>query len=410
MCYTEGMEGRPIYLVVTQHFPAPGNWRGAFVLDFVRAVMRTRRFEVRVMVPGRGEDFTVEGVKVWRFRRRALRSAVLPFLFRRWNRAAFFGCLKRMGVEPERVAVCHAHGVFMGDYALALKARSPGALAVLHHHDLASFGIHLGVLRHVRWHQRRLYGQLLALHGGMDAHVFVSARAARAFLEMPLPGGVLTADYRRSLACVAGLPAPQVRRALVLFNGVDGRLFAPNARRRGGAGFVMGCVGNFVEGKDQAVLLRALAGIRAQLPEGWRLRLVGSGPERGACERLVRELELEQQVSFEAERAHGAMAAFYAELDLFVLPASFEAFGCVFAEAAACGVPVIGCIGQGLEEWTGAGYPGLVRPGDAAALGARILDFVRAPWAPPEPPAIDAEVPRFLERLLGAEKRKGAGA
>ena len=41
---------------------------------------------------------------------------------------------------------------------------------------------------------------------------------------------------------------------------------------------------------------------------------------------------------------------FYNTLDLFVLPSKYEAFGCVYLEALACGVPFIGVEGQGIED------------------------------------------------------------
>ena len=41
---------------------------------------------------------------------------------------------------------------------------------------------------------------------------------------------------------------------------------------------------------------------------------------------------------------------FYNQLDLFVLPSKYEALGCVYLEALACGVPFIGVKNQGIED------------------------------------------------------------
>ena len=38
------------------------------------------------------------------------------------------------------------------------------------------------------------------------------------------------------------------------------------------------------------------------------------------------------------------------ESDIFVLPSWYEALGCVYLEAMACGVPAIGCRGNGIDE------------------------------------------------------------
>ena len=83
-------------------------------------------------------------------------------------------------------------------------------------------------------------------------------------------------------------------------------------------------------------------------------------------------------VRFEREMPHERLADFYRSLDLFVLPSSNESFCCVYAEALACGVPVMGCRGIGFldellteadkQKW-------LVPPHDAAALADRILKW-----------------------------------
>ncbi len=399
------MGALPLYLIVSQHFPVAGTWRGSFVADFAEAVRRAGRFDVRVLVPGEGEDETHGGIPVYRFGRVALRSAIAPFLFRKRNRAIFLRKLAEVGIAPAQVAVCHAHGVFMGDYALALKAENPGVLTALHHHDLASFGLMLGVLRHCWLNRRLLYPSLLALHNALDVHVFVSSLAEQSFRATPDGSWSVFKPYRDVLRGLAGLPSPEVRRAIVLPNGVDRSRFHPPEARRTGAPFTIGFVGNLIPEKDPLTLLQAVAGVRSDLPEGWQLLLMGTGAELGACVRFIRRHRLEGNVRFVPERAHAQMPGFYASLDLLVVPSIFEAFGCVYAEAGACGVPFIGCLGQGLSDWVGATSPALVPPRDPQALGARIVQFLREPWSPPAPPDIDQAVPRFLDELM-AEERK----
>lgn len=400
MWYNRGMDERPIYLVVTQHFPSPECWRGSFVYDFVRALMRTERYEVRVLVPGpgAGADYEIDGVRVHRFSRLALRSAVLPFLFARRNRTHFFRCLERIGAALERIAVCHVHGVFPGDYAVALKARAPQVMTLLHHHDRSSFGLRLGVLRHFWPHQALLYRQLLKLHAAMDAHVFISRAVRDSFLETPHPRDCFCADYRRCLRGFSLFPSPKIKRAIILPNGVDGDLFYPtkSAQRHP---FTIGCVANFFECKGQLILLQALNAIRDHLPRGWRVRFIGTGPERAACEAFVLEEKLSSHVTFESERHHAELPDFLRSLDLFVLPSVFEGFGCVYQEAAACGVPFIACEGQGIADVLPDGAPELVAPNHAGALAEKILQFLHAPWPPAKPVLIDDAVGRFLKEL-----------
>ena len=73
----------PIYIVVTPFFPSPETWRGAYCYDFVKALMRTGKYDVRVFVPGNGADYDYQGVHVYRFPVKYLPSNVFPVLFRR---------------------------------------------------------------------------------------------------------------------------------------------------------------------------------------------------------------------------------------------------------------------------------------------------------------------------------------
>lgn len=392
------MDERPIYLVVTQHFPSPECWRGSFVYDFVCALIRTERYDVRVLVPGKGKDYAIDGVRVTRFPRIALRSAVFPFLFAPLNRRIFFETLTRIGADPARVAVCHAHGVFQGDYAVALKRRVPQVMTLLHHHDRSSFGLRLGVLRHFWPHQALLYRQLLKLHAALDAHVFISRAVRDSFLETPKPRDCFCSDYRRCLHGFSRFPSPVIRRAIILPNGVDGDLFYPT-RLAQPHPFTIGCVANFAECKGQMVLLRALQGIRDHLPHGWKLRFIGTGPLRAACEQYVLEEKLSSHVTFEAERHHAELPDFLRTLDLFVLPSFFEGFGCVYQEAAACGVPFIACEGQGIADVLPPGAPELTAPNHAGALAEKILQFIHTPWPAAKPVLIDESVSAFLKEL-----------
>lgn len=395
----------PRYLIVTQHFPSPESWRGSFVFDFACALLRTGRYRVSVFVPGPGVDYTLplpaplQGeLTVHRFPRRALRGFILPFRFARCNRAAFLQRLSDLAIAPEEVAICHAHGAPMAEYPLALKALNPRIRTLLHHHSLDDSGLAQGLLRHVAPHQRLLYRAFAPLHAQIDEHVFISRAAERAFRAIPDGQWSAWADYRRSMRCLSGLKPLTLRAASLLPNGVDPTRFhpAPAAPHP----FTLGCVANFVPLKGHLTLLRALALAAADLPADWRLRCIGTGPTRRTCERFIRRTPaLRGHVTFEPERDHSALPDFFRALDLFVLPSIFEGFGCVYAEAAACGIPFIAYAGQGTDDWVPSGHPALVPPRDPAALAERIRQFLRAPWSPPAPPTLDAALAAWLPHL-----------
>lgn len=397
------------YLVVTPFFPSPETWRGAYCYDFVRALMRTGRYDVWVFVPGRGPDYDYQGVHVYTFPVRMLPSAVLPFLFARWNCRSFLRKVEAVGLSFADIAVCHGHTAFFGIYPLAVKRKNPACLALLHHHDLASFGLNLGRLRHLWFHKGINYCLLRQMHEAMDVHVFLSSRAEKSFRAVPDASWSVYDDYRRQMRGLGGFRSPSIREALILHNGVDVSKFTPKGRTKH-ALFVMGCIANFGRLKDHRSLLMALASLKGQLGE-WKLRLIGTGETLAECKAYVAENGLQERVSFETEVDHTQLPAFYRSLDLFVLPSYFEGFGCVFTEAWACGAPFITCEGQGMDDlipeeerhlW-------LCKPMSPEDLARKILYFYqhRPEQHLSGPIDIDVLVPRFVEQVEALRKTLG---
>lgn len=135
-------------------------------------------------------------------------------------------------------------------------------------------------------------------------------------------------------------------------------------------------VGRLSRYKGFDVLIEALA----QVPDA-SLLLVG----RGECERELRALatarRLDSRLQFGGDLDDDALAAAYAEADVFVLPSldRGEAFGLVLLEAMRAGLPTLASAipGSGVgsvvvDDATGV----LVPPGDAAAL-ARAIERLR---------------------------------
>ena len=360
------------YIVVTPFFPSPTSWRGAYCLDFVKA-LRTARPEmhVEVFVPGAGKDYEIDGVEVHRFKVKHLPSNIFPFLFRRHNEKSFLYAVERAGVYSKDVAACHAHTANFAIYPLAIKRLIPQCKAILHHHDLASFGLNFGVLRHYWLYNMILYPQLRRLHESMDCHVFISEASKRSFLSAPDASWSVFDDYKKQMRWLP-YRSPNIRKAIILHNGIDESIFAGGDKHRATSQkFTIGCVGNFIGLKDQISLLMACK----DMP-GVRLRFVGSGPELAKCQKYATDNSI--NATFEQEVLHSRLAVFYRSIDLFVLPSYFEGFGCVYTEAWTCGVPFIACKGQGIEDL----IPGnerhlwLVKPKDPVDLANKIRYYM----------------------------------
>ncbi len=79
-----------------------------------------------------------------------------------------------------------------------------------------------------------------------------------------------------------------------------------------------------------------------------KLVLIGDGPDRSECERLTRELQLQEDVTFLGKQ--DGLPDFLGAADIFLMPSQSESFGLAALEAMACGVPIISSSVGGLPE------------------------------------------------------------
>jgi len=143
--------------------------------------------------------------------------------------------------------------------------------------------------------------------------------------------------------------------------------------------FTIGYVGRLVEEKGVHILLRAVAGLSGE----WRLRILGSGPQKARLESLATELGIAERVRFEEPIPSTQMPGYYNQLDALVLPSLTrpnwkEQFGRVLIEAMACGVPVVGSDSGEIPNVIG--DAGLVFPeGDVQALQDKLSQLMADP-------------------------------
>ncbi len=97
---------------------------------------------------------------------------------------------------------------------------------------------------------------------------------------------------------------------------------------------------NPVKGFD--ILLEAVSLIRKNSDKKIILRIGGDGPEYKNLYQLRKQLNLEKTVFFTGKLTKDEVIKEMHLAHAFVLPSRFEAFGVVYIEAMACGLPVIG--------------------------------------------------------------------
>jgi glycosyltransferase involved in cell wall biosynthesis len=164
----------------------------------------------------------------------------------------------------------------------------------------------------------------------------------------------------------------------VIPNGVDLTRFRPSTRARSRHRKIR-ClvVARLVERKGIADLIQAIASLERGRFE---LEIVGSGPDEQKLRELARILGVSNEVVFAGSVDRADIAGRYRDADIFTLASWEEAFGNVFAEALASGLPIVGSSVGGIPELVEHGKNGfLVPPREPRALAAAIRHLADHP-------------------------------
>lgn len=168
--------------------------------------------------------------------------------------------------------------------------------------------------------------------------------------------------------------APSETRSTVVYNGTDPSFFSPaptagllSSDLQPSVALHQGkeilIVGNLLVGKGHELVLRAMSNLESSFPQ-LRCRIIGDGPDRARFEALANSLGIAQRVHFLGRKSRAEVAEAMRCCSIFALPSRSEGLGCVYLEAMACGKPVIGCRGQGIQEIIEHGANGWLIPVD----------------------------------------------
>ena len=196
-------------------------------------------------------------------------------------------------------------------------------------------------------------------------------------------------DSLRRHAISIGIEPPE--KILVVGNGVDTSKFFPldKARSRQALSIpadakVLITVGGLVERKGFHRVIELLPQLRASHPNLRYLAVGGANAEGDWTDRLkrqVKDLGLDDIVSFPGPLPHDAVKQALSAADVFVLATRNEGWANVILEAMACGLPVIATDVGGNAEVISAPELGTIVPfGDSAALADALDDALAQTW------------------------------
>ncbi|MDA8364161.1 MAG: glycosyltransferase [Gammaproteobacteria bacterium] len=143
----------------------------------------------------------------------------------------------------------------------------------------------------------------------------------------------------------------------VISNPIDTRSFHPlddDARRAikqrwGLTAATIVYAGRMAREKSVDVLIRALAGVRAQRPQAM-LVLAGHGSARDSLAALARDCGVGDAVRFVGTLPHAALGELFAASEVFAIASKSETQSMVVLQAMACSLPAVGARFGGLIE------------------------------------------------------------
>jgi glycosyltransferase involved in cell wall biosynthesis len=329
-------------------------------------------FDVTVLAPHALGALLIEamdGLTVHRFRyfwpvglQKLAYGGMLPNLKRNrwlWAQVPFFLLAEflaaRSIVRRECIEVIHAHWLVPQGVVGALVSKVTGKPLVVTAHGADVYGANGGIKNKLkRWALRR------------------TARVT-----------AVSQDLAQAIDRLMGVDTP----VEVISMGVDTERFHPavepsKLRRQLGGGPIVLFVGRLAEKKGVRYLLEAMPAVLAEAPDAM-LVIVGDGPLRGELEQQARMLSIADNVRFEGAKRPDELPAYYHAADVFAGPSivaeggDTESFGLVFAEAMACGLPVVASDVGGIGDLVKNGETGLLvsqRDPEALALAiCRVL-------------------------------------
>ena len=143
-------------------------------------------------------------------------------------------------------------------------------------------------------------------------------------------------------------------------------------------------VGRLVHRKGQDVLIEAMPEIITSISDA-HLLLIGEGPYKKELEKRIKNLGLEDRVTFVGRVQYPDLPRYICVGDVFAMPSrsrlaglEVEGLGIVYLEASACGIPVIGGISGGAPDAVLQGETGFSVDGRSAHEVAEVLVRVLA--------------------------------
>ena len=171
------------------------------------------------------------------------------------------------------------------------------------------------------------------------------------YLKTAFEGAAAVVTVSESLQGFIKEIAPQAEDKLFSIpNMVDTEFFCPAKKEKAEKPFRFFSLANLIRLKGMDTLIEAFSLASQSFPVPCELVIGGDGPERARLEEMAAGRKLQKQITFTGKLQRQQVRDEMQQAHAFVLASHFEAFGVVFIEAMACGLPVIASRSGGPEN------------------------------------------------------------
>lgn len=348
-------------LYITEIYPDPrrglGVWGGGErqFYEISRRVAK-RGHDVTILTcqfPGQPAEEIVDGMRIYRIglsrnpKTGGVRRDVLPILSYILKTAK-----KAMELAPDLVHCNTYFPVYPG----VLVAKSKGVPLISTFHDIYGLKGWIESQHSIAWGLLGHLATTIAARLPQDRIISVSPQCKQKLVNLGIKEEKIT----------------------IIPNGVDLKLFDSICVEKIPNQILY--VGRLVNFKHVDWLIRAFAIVLKEVPDA-KLKIVGGGPERDHLEALVKRLGLQASVTFTGVTpTYEAVACYYRESEVFVLPSTVEGEAIVLKEAMAAGLPLVAMKvpGSGVLSLVREGQNGfLLEPGKPEFIAEKVIQLLK---------------------------------
>jgi glycosyltransferase involved in cell wall biosynthesis len=161
---------------------------------------------------------------------------------------------------------------------------------------------------------------------------------------------------------------------IVIPNGIDLMNYDALGFQRDYTNYVL-YIGRLVFYKNLGVVISSFSEVVKKLPDS-KLIIVGDGPMRDEWEKMVSNLNLNQNIEFTGYVSHEKKVELLSKCSALVLPSLFEGFGLVLLEAFALSKPVLVADVKPYDEIIDNGIDGFVLPAHSSREWSEKIVFL----------------------------------